>query len=228
MAETLITLAIIGIVAALTIPSVVRNYQKQQTVTKLKKVYSALSNTTNLAIADNGPIAGWEVKNNDEGGIGQGSIDFANRYLIPYLKVSKNCKNDSGSGCIFWDTSLNTTLVHSLSPDWARFFLNDGTFIAINTTINETYTRAMIAVDLNGQKKPNRNGKDIFYFNYYTNNNFRPQLNGKFTPDALPEADREALLNYGSYCCNKEKTGHWCAALIMKDSWQISDDYPWN
>jgi prepilin-type N-terminal cleavage/methylation domain-containing protein len=37
LAEVLITLAIIGVVAALTIPTVVRNYQKTQTVTQLKK-----------------------------------------------------------------------------------------------------------------------------------------------------------------------------------------------
>jgi prepilin-type N-terminal cleavage/methylation domain-containing protein len=42
LAEVLITLAVIGVVAALTIPTVVRNYQKTQTVTKLKKTYSAM------------------------------------------------------------------------------------------------------------------------------------------------------------------------------------------
>ncbi len=56
LAEILITLAIIGVVAVLTIPTVVRNYQKTQTVTQLKKVYSALSNTTNFAIADYGRL----------------------------------------------------------------------------------------------------------------------------------------------------------------------------
>jgi prepilin-type N-terminal cleavage/methylation domain-containing protein len=58
LSEVLITLAVIGTVAALTIPAVVSNYQKHQTVTRLKKTYSALANTTNLAIADHGPVEG--------------------------------------------------------------------------------------------------------------------------------------------------------------------------
>lgn len=40
LAEVLITLAIIGVVAALTIPAIVKNYEKQVIETKLKKAYS--------------------------------------------------------------------------------------------------------------------------------------------------------------------------------------------
>jgi type II secretory pathway pseudopilin PulG len=40
LAEVLITLAIIGVVAALTIPSVVKNYQKTQTTAKLRKAWA--------------------------------------------------------------------------------------------------------------------------------------------------------------------------------------------
>ena len=42
LAEVLITLGIIGVVAALTLPSLVTNYQKQVTVNKLKKFYNGL------------------------------------------------------------------------------------------------------------------------------------------------------------------------------------------
>ncbi|MBP7212243.1 prepilin-type N-terminal cleavage/methylation domain-containing protein, partial [bacterium] len=43
LAEVLITLGIIGIVAALTIPTLMNKSQKQQTVTALKKSYSTFS-----------------------------------------------------------------------------------------------------------------------------------------------------------------------------------------
>ncbi len=94
LAEVLITLAVIGVVAALTIPSVVRNYQKTQAVTQLKKAYSTIANTTNLAVAEYGPVETWEMKDANEGGTGAGSVYFAQRYLIPYLKVSKDCENN--------------------------------------------------------------------------------------------------------------------------------------
>ncbi len=43
LAEVLITLGIIGVVAALTMPSVINNYKEKETIAKLKKTYSVLS-----------------------------------------------------------------------------------------------------------------------------------------------------------------------------------------
>ena len=43
LAEVLITLGIIGVVAAMTMPSVITNYQKKQTAAQLKKAYSIVS-----------------------------------------------------------------------------------------------------------------------------------------------------------------------------------------
>lgn len=53
LAEVLITLGIIGIVTAITIPTIVNKYQKQQTVAKLKKAYSVLGQVMQRAVADN-------------------------------------------------------------------------------------------------------------------------------------------------------------------------------
>ncbi len=54
LAEVLITLAIIGVVAALTIPTVIINYQKKMYVTQLKKVYNNLTNGFKTIMADDG------------------------------------------------------------------------------------------------------------------------------------------------------------------------------
>ncbi len=231
LAEVLITLAIIGVVAALTIPSVVRNYQKTQTLTQLKKVYSALANTTNLAIADNGPITGWEVGTNMTG---QAAVDFSDKYLIPYLKIAKNCGNATGSDCSFTWVYLNNASTNTLASSWARFFLNDGTFIAIQieNSIREdglNYKQAYIYIDINGQKKPNKFGKDLFYFKYYifqgTQSN---SANGKFVPYSYNTPRTVLTGSTGNVeACNSEYRGLLCSALILQDNWQISDDYPW-
>ena len=52
LAEILITLGIIGVVAAITIPGLITNYQKRSTATQLKKAYSLLVNASRQAIAD--------------------------------------------------------------------------------------------------------------------------------------------------------------------------------
>lgn len=61
LAEVLITLAIIGVVAALTIPTVVQNYQKTQTATRLKKAYATINQAIQMANVDNGPISTWNL-----------------------------------------------------------------------------------------------------------------------------------------------------------------------
>ena len=56
LAEVLITLGIIGVVVALTIPVLVGNYKKVQTVAQLKKVYSAMQQSVQIAQNEYGDI----------------------------------------------------------------------------------------------------------------------------------------------------------------------------
>lgn len=49
LAEVLITLGIIGVVSAMTIPSLIQSYKEKQTVVTLKKFYSTMSQAFNLA-----------------------------------------------------------------------------------------------------------------------------------------------------------------------------------
>ena len=62
LAEVLITLGIIGVVVALTMPSLIANYQKQETIARLKKVYSTISNTYMYAINSYGTSEKWNGK----------------------------------------------------------------------------------------------------------------------------------------------------------------------
>ncbi len=60
LAEVLITLGIIGIVAALTMPALIGNYRKKQTVVQLKKIYSAMSQSVQMSQSNYGDIADWD------------------------------------------------------------------------------------------------------------------------------------------------------------------------
>lgn len=59
LAEILITLGIIGVVAAMTMPVLIENYKKKQTVTQLKKIYSALQQSIQLSQNNYGDICNW-------------------------------------------------------------------------------------------------------------------------------------------------------------------------
>ena len=65
LAEVLITLVIIGVIAAMTIPTLINKTNNQEYVSRLKKAYSVLSAATNQLIFEDGTpkasIGGWAV-----------------------------------------------------------------------------------------------------------------------------------------------------------------------
>ena len=80
LAEVLITLAIIGVVAALTIPSIIANNRKKEFETGFAKAYRTITTAMMLSQAENGELTdwGWDTVNTDEG-----KIAFAEKYILP-------------------------------------------------------------------------------------------------------------------------------------------------
>ena len=162
LAEVLITLGIIGVVAAMTMPSLIQNYQEKATVTKLKKCYSLVSQAYVSIL-------------NDEGGSDtlQAGDDLEMMEKFgKYLKYQKTCgrnkgcfpnvtyKSVTGNGYNKWEDD---------TTDRSRAVLTDGTLIMFNKSAmwggNEgNYLYAQIYVDINGFKGPNQLGRDFFYF----------------------------------------------------------------
>ena len=63
LAETLITLGIIGVVAAMTIPNLITEHQKRATVTKLQRAISVINQAYRLAYDDVGEASAEEAYN---------------------------------------------------------------------------------------------------------------------------------------------------------------------
>ena len=86
LAEVLITLGVIGIVAALTIPNLARKWEERAIISKYKKMYATLSNAYNRAVADKGDPEYWDLSD-------KASIL---KILEPYLNVAERCYNKKG------------------------------------------------------------------------------------------------------------------------------------
>lgn len=84
LAEVLITLGIIGIVAALTIPGLMYNHKKQVVESRLKKFYTTFTQAVIMSEKDNGEKEYWEDP--DLSAL-TGSEDWYNRYLAKYLNT---------------------------------------------------------------------------------------------------------------------------------------------
>ena len=68
LAEVLVTLGIIGVVAAMTMPTLVSNHQRTVYVTQLKKVVTELAQAADRAASDNNAVSLDETKYRREGG----------------------------------------------------------------------------------------------------------------------------------------------------------------
>ena len=164
LAEVLITLGIIGIVAAITIPTLMANYQKKQTVTKLQKAISVINQAYRLAYDDVGEVTAEEAR-------AMGGVEYFNKYWEPYIKVSSLCDKvgcDYKNGGSPWFMPSGKRYNVQLQTNYSRvgFYSLDGYFYLILVSVGATKasetTSAQIFVDINGAKKPNIVGKYVF------------------------------------------------------------------
>ncbi len=162
LAEVLITLGIIGVVAAITIPTMINNHERRQLETALRRSYSLINQALDMHHAKTGDRL--------TSLIGQGAVK---PILMQYMKVIKDC----GAGQVLCKSPQNTKIqdvyknfsgtanigygFYRLMDD-GQFVLNDGSYILLE---NGPDFKVFISVDVNGYEKgPNRAGIDLFMF----------------------------------------------------------------
>lgn len=174
LAEVLITLVIVGVIAALTIPTVINNTQKQECVAGLKKAYSLLSTATNAIIAEEGK------PNCNYGGWNCSMTKVANLYK-KHLSVAKDCGIGRNYDC--FEQGRPKTYSGGYSNDnwsyWAtepyKIILNNGMQVVFGDADHDCVYGdwnntgiinlcRLVIVDVNGAKAPNTFGKDVYLF----------------------------------------------------------------
>lgn len=224
LAEVLITLGVIGVVSALTLPSVIKNYQKHVTVDRLKVAYSTLQQAILMAEKDYDVFENWDLHQSGTSGISSYNDGkaFFETYLKPYISSIKTFE-------------INNPYVDEVfGVNTFAFSMKNGTFV----TIQHAYERMIfLFVDINGMKGPNEQGKDIFTLlvvgpgtetSYW---GIRNKGGLYFQGSGL---SRDYLLKNTSHCDCSGLSGNngncykrFCGALIQQDGWKIKDDYPW-
>ena len=229
LAEVLITLGIIGVVAAMTMPTLVANYQKNVTVNRLKKAYSVMSNAFVTSQDENGDMNTWGMNNIGSVSDGYRNVipPFLKNYIIKYLDVSNDCGFDCPAQYNVKRYRLNGNL-------WSWYgnyviYLKDGTIVSFMVDNDSKVWKVVrVYVDINGDARPNVSGKDIFTFKLDTNG--KSALNMSGVTEVAKSKKRSTLLGTCRDCCNKnagDYAGDFCAGLIQYDGWKIKNDYPW-
>lgn len=211
LAEVLITLGIIGIVAAMTLPTVLSKYREQVVLTKLKRVYSVMNQAITSSMVDNGSTLYWENTLDP--------IDFYNKYYKGYLKVTKieelGEANDNGILLYFADGSLLKCFRQGRDYN---FFID-----------NKRYKNDPESLIY---------GKDVFSFRFDDDLGAQTAVEAKFHIGKKFEpykhawdGTEETLYTDTNFGCNNKKhysgqQADYCTALIQYHNWSIPEDYP--
>lgn len=196
LAETLITLGIIGVVAALTIPTLMQKYQVKRTVAILKEDQSIIAQMLKLSIEENGEPDGWiGLENHSED-----SAKILAEKFNPYWKLSLDCGVYDEKGDCFYNGELkylngSSYLNSAKYRNSYKVKLNNGTGIEYYFYPNPH--RVYFVVDVNGDKKPNVVGRDVFWFKYLPDSGLRPLG----APNGENDYRTDCLLSSRGYGC---------------------------
>ena len=165
LAETLIVMGIIGVVAALTLPNLNSSTGDKEKVAKVKKIYSNLEDAMGRAQAVYGPIDEWFQK--DTTATAQ-ATRFGSR-ITEFLKVSKDCGVTTNGNCFttgdlkYYDAAGSAGNFNT-NNTYYKVILADGTSLAMLAVPQEDYD---FIFDIDGTNKGSYTyGKDVFVIPY--------------------------------------------------------------
>ncbi|MFA7657940.1 MAG: type II secretion system protein [Candidatus Gastranaerophilaceae bacterium] len=224
LAEVLVTLTIIGVLAALTVPVLIANSQKAAYVAGVKSAYSKWNQALIQMAADSGCIGDLSC-----------FFDSADKKtmgdkIAKYFNVAKNCDTTT-SGCFSDTIALNFDGTNTNSgydsTSYYRFITSDGIAVYLGDSYSGcsgsagSLTKICMTsfyIDVNGLKKPNALGRDIFRFALVNDNGpaLYPRGGAKYY-----HWKASNLCNYG-YNGGTNKDGQCCAGRIIEESWQMN------
>lgn len=189
----------------MTMPSLIQNHQKRVTAERLKKMYTTLRTAIDLAELDNGERENWSFATDQE------AKNFYNTEILSHMNCIRRKSTDINyaTGC----------------------YLSDGGYIqgyGIRADgLLEVYFYPFSGDRYTSGKANGKGRRYRLYYSTYLNQNFESiQYYGN-----INKYTRDYLLNSGpgTFACKNSPTKDYrsCFYVIMKDNWEIKDDYPW-
>ena len=250
LAEVLITLGVIGVVAAMTLPSLIQNYQKTVLVNQLKKSVSVVEQGFKLAMADDEVL---ELDNTQlMQSLGNSNImsdeTKFNNFITEFKKYFKVISAEQSYAPTIDYKILDGNSMNDVEGDYSKIILSDGSILyfsygfkgqpdkksqteceqikQLGGSICALYTSGEIEIDVNGNKGLNQYGRDRFRF-WLGNNGILYPASGK--DYALFHFQEDLSANWAywksdDFACNSKASqniGYGCAARIMENGWKM-------
>lgn len=236
LVEVFLTLAVIGVIAATTIPTMIHQTNKRHTIEQLKKSAATLNQAIYNSTITSGTINTWTWQT--ESGI----ENILQNTIMPRLNVGYICSGEvtPSRQCSYAVKGVDGAdlEISNMFKARTRVLLNDGSLVAFtdagtflsdgedgddsgdddsidkptgsecNWGGSSKALCGVFMVDVNGNKKPNMVGKDIFYYGLY--------FSGSVLPYGVNEGDEFIEEN-----CTAGSNGKTCAAKITRNSWDV-------
>lgn len=197
LTEIMIAMGVIGIISAITVPTLVNNYTKKANATQIRKFAQEIATAADMYTTENSKT---HLKHT---GI-YNSVGNANTFITSKFKVTKNC-GASGSGC-FADNYRSISNASSLEKfnctGSISYVLTNGVAICARAT-NSGSNYVQFYVDINGTRAPNIGGRDMFMF--YLRN----------------DGDISGTIGT-AYTCTSNKFGEGCFRDLELNNWVMN------
>lgn len=217
LAEVLITLGIIGVVAALSIPQLITHYKKTRTETAVKRFYALINNAFRLSSVDNGDPDGWLQ-------VGAGSsyardVQFMEQYIFPYMKHGryKRCKKNDGQdgvcvelldGYMWFDVDANGgDIIYYPIQSYDKW--SDATLSLPDTGFSFQFSKLRTNYNSRGTNiADSRSFIEPYIYNW--------------------DGRESSLRTAGTYGCKKgNSNSRYCTKILQLNGWKFPKDYPW-
>lgn len=216
LSEVLITMGIVGIIASITIPAVMKNYKYRVYATSIEKVYSQFTDAAKSIMADE------QTQNLQETTLAapskcatstqkaQGACYFLNEYFKVAMKdcgakaykPTRVCLADSYQ-------NLDGTKSGTLGGGWYCVQTTNG--MAICGTYNGANGVPTFIIDTNGPAEPNIGGRDLFTVDLKADGTVSDFGQGAWGPDQCGKINNEPHY-YSAGCLNK----------LMQEGWKMN------
>lgn len=212
LVEVLVVIAIIGIIAALTIFLIKSKTSSTKLVAQLQKASNTFTNMVNQA-QTSVKMESWDYNTTTE--------SFVQNYVLPYLSVAKDC-GTTEEGCFAQEYYAKNTGT-PIDNSYYKILLADGSAIAVKITPGCSDTNPSecvdFIVDVNALNKPNAWGKDVFEFQILNSLSmvvpygaFEKFENGQWIPAQEDTTDEKCLTS----------DERFCALKIINDGWEMN------
>lgn len=205
LAEVLITLGVIGVVAAITLPTLIQNYKRHVVETKLQKFSSMMKQAQMLAENDYGSAKDWAYGNNLAK-----TKQYAEKYILPYLNGAKveTCDFHGAYACVLLPDGTQIALV----LDYAS--------LVLDTKKNK---KRVLGKDCFPFNKVGWNASRGGYTDEWLNSRTQAQLENIYNSNCTNKIKNNDYVTYSGFCIDYSNI---CTYWIEKNGWKIPNNYP--